>query len=595
MATQKNEGNLSFMSPCKGLRGGLKVLNHHLEGSAPLDEIIDDHELAQRKAEEAAFRRYQAAEWLRQMDQGASDALSKEPTEEEFCLALRNGLILCNVLNKVNPGAVSKVVENPVIDVQMTDGAAQSAIQYFENMRNFLVAVGEMKLLTFEASDLEKGGSSVKVVDCILCLKGYHEWKEAGGIGVWRYGGLVKITSSTKEPPSSLHGSESTEESSPHSGSPYSLQLLEVLHHSIVGVLENPKAAGVLSSFFDEFGLRLLKDFLSESKGVEDVPLNAMLIDTVLGKAVKELNKLLNSQSIQLGLLLKEVLKGDGSLLSKDEFVEAITKCLGNRSCAGSTGCPKCSKFCICSMNHGENRLNNHHNFEHVEQLELQQKQLEELKSFYHENKVHVQDIQSKWQDELRRLEHHIQGLELAASSYHKVLEENRLLYNQVLDLKGSIRVYCRVRPFLPGQFDEQSIVDHIDENGNIMIVNPHKHGKDARRMFSFNKVFGTNATQQQVFADTQPLIRSVLDGFNVCIFAYGQTGSGKTYTMSGPDITTEETWGVNYRALNDLFQISKERRDAIAYEVGVQMIEIYNEQVRDLLVADGSNKRYPL
>lgn len=53
-------------------------------------------------------------------------------------------------------GFISQIVENPVIDVQLTDGAAQSAIQYFENMRNFLVAVGEMKLLTFEASDLEK-------------------------------------------------------------------------------------------------------------------------------------------------------------------------------------------------------------------------------------------------------------------------------------------------------------------------------------------------------------------------------------------------------------------------------------------------------
>jgi len=56
----------------------------------------------------------------------------------------------------------------------------------------------------------------------------------------------------------------------------------------------------------------------------------------------------------------------------------------------------------------------------------------------------------------------------------------------------------------------------------------------------------------------------------------------------------TEETWGVNYRALRDLFRISKERADAIKYEVGVQMIEIYNEQVRDLLVSDGSNRRYP-
>lgn len=63
---------------------------------------------------------------------------------------------------------------------------------------------------------------------------------------------------------------------------------------------------------------------------------------------------------------------------------------------------------------------------------------------------------------------------------------------------------------------------------------------------------------------------------------------------QSGPDLTTEETWGVNYRALRDLFHISKARMDFIEYEVGVQMIEIYNEQVRDLLVSDGSNRRYP-
>lgn len=56
----------------------------------------------------------------------------------------------------------------------------------------------------------------------------------------------------------------------------------------------------------------------------------------------------------------------------------------------------------------------------------------------------------------------------------------------------------------------------------------------------------------------------------------------------------TEKTWGVNYRALRDLFQLSKARKDIIKYEIGVQMIEIYNEQVRDLLVSDGSSRRYP-
>lgn len=50
----------------------------------------------------------------------------------------------------------------------------------------------------------------------------------------------------------------------------------------------------------------------------------------------------------------------------------------------------------------------------------------------------------------------------------------------------------------------------------------------------------------------------------------------------------------MNYRALNDLFNISQERKQVIDYEVGVQMIEIYNEQVRDLLSTDGVQKKYP-
>ncbi|GJM98191.1 hypothetical protein PR202_ga15178 [Eleusine coracana subsp. coracana] len=99
---------------------------------------------------------------------------------------------------------------------------------------------------------------------------------------------------------------------------------------------------------------------------------------------------------------------------------------------------------------------------------------------------------------------------------------------------------------------------------------------------------------KDDVFKDIQPLIRSVLDGYNVCIFAYGQTGSGKTYTMTGPENATEKEWGVNYRALNDLFHISRNRGDTIMYEVSAQMIEIYNEQVRDLLGSNGPEKRYP-
>lgn len=61
-----------------------------------------------------------------------------------------------------------------------------------------------------------------------------------------------------------------------------------------------------------------------------------------------------------------------------------------------------------------------------------------------------------------------------------------------------------------------------------------------------------------------------------------------------GPENATEKEWGVNYRALNDLFNISHDRRDTIKYELGVQMVEIYNEQIRDLLGTGGFQKKYP-
>ena len=59
---------------------------------------------------------------------------------------------------------------------------------------------------------------------------------------------------------------------------------------------------------------------------------------------------------------------------------------------------------------------------------------------------------------------------------------------------------------------------------------------------------------QEDIFRDTEPLMTSVLDGFNVCIFAYGQSGSGKTYTMEGPDNDP----GLVPRAMGRLFEVRR-------------------------------------
>lgn len=121
-----------------------------------------------------ASRRNEAARWLRNTvgNVGGKDMLA-EPSEEDFRIALRSGIILCNALNKIQPGAVPKVVEAPSDIDNVPDRAALSIYQYFENVRNFLVTVEEMGLPTFEASDLEQVSSLV-----IGTLKSMHNLLE---------------------------------------------------------------------------------------------------------------------------------------------------------------------------------------------------------------------------------------------------------------------------------------------------------------------------------------------------------------------------------------------------------------------------------
>ncbi|WIA16158.1 hypothetical protein OEZ85_012873 [Tetradesmus obliquus] len=181
------------------------------------------------------------------------------------------------------------------------------------------------------------------------------------------------------------------------------------------------------------------------------------------------------------------------------------------------------------------------------------------------------------------RMREELDGLRDLEDRYKRVVEENRTLYNTVQDLRGNIRVFCRIRPAGATGDMSPNCVD-VGMDGDMAIYDA-QHG--SRRVFKVDRIFDQHMSQQQVYEDTQPLIRSVLDGYNVCIFAYGQTGSGKTHTMSGTDTIHTEGRGINYRALDDLFSIRDGREDEYEYTFRVQMLEIYNENLRDLL-ADG-------
>ncbi|KAK1565614.1 hypothetical protein Q3G72_030783 [Acer saccharum] len=228
--------------------------------------------------------------------------------------------------------------------------------------------------------------------------------------------------------------------------------------------------------------------------------------------------------------------------------------------------------------------------------LDFQLGALRELRFSSDSIKQEISKAQKIYSDEFHCIGKKVTFLGDAAENYTAVLSENRKLFNEVQDLRGNIRVYCRVRPFLPGQTKKQSTIEYIGENGEMIVANPAKPGKEGHRMFKFNKIFGPASTQAEVFSDTKPLIRSVLDGFNVCIFAYGQTGSGKTHTMSGPEGASEEDWGVNYRALNDLFTISQTRRSSITATsdvVGLMDIGLKNRSMGSTALNERSSRSH--
>ncbi|KAK5618284.1 hypothetical protein CRENBAI_020016 [Crenichthys baileyi] len=166
---------------------------------------------------------------------------------------------------------------------------------------------------------------------------------------------------------------------------------------------------------------------------------------------------------------------------------------------------------------------------------------------------------------------------------YRKEVALRRKLHEQLVELKGNIRVLCRVKPVLKeDQHEEgQSVVVTTDPNNESSLTVMNK-GKN--RNFELDKVFQPHATQEEVFQEIEPLVTSCIDGYHVCIFAYGQTGSGKTYTMEG----SVENPGINQRALKHLFSEIEERRDMWSYTVTVSSVEIYNEVLRDLLSKDG-------
>lgn len=163
-----------------------------------------------------------------------------------------------------------------------------------------------------------------------------------------------------------------------------------------------------------------------------------------------------------------------------------------------------------------------------------------------------------------------------------------RRLHNTILELKGNVRVFCRIRPRTQSSpcavadSSSEAVTDIRDGDlvgrGVKIVMNNQK-----TMQFTYDRVFNCSSTQEEVFEEVSALVQSALDGYHVCVFAYGQTNSGKTYTMLGGG--TPEQAGIIPRALKQLFVAAKgAAAQGWTYEMHAAMLEIYNEEIRDLV-----------
>lgn len=207
--------------------------------------------------------------------------------------------------------------------------------------------------------------------------------------------------------------------------------------------------------------------------------------------------------------------------------------------------------------------------------------------------KARIEFLESGSQEQSQAFERLNQQLMNALAETNEAKEKlrreetlRRKLHNQVQELKGNIRVFCRVRPSLETEASQTAQIQFPDETSDckeISVLGPEEKsslGNITRKnnIFSFDRVFGPSTQNADVFEEISQLVQSALDGYNVCIFCYGQTGSGKTYTMSSED-------GMIPRAVHQIYDTAKNLEEkGWRYTMEGNFVEVYNENLNDLL-----------
>jgi len=227
------------------------------------------------------------------------------------------------------------------------------------------------------------------------------------------------------------------------------------------------------------------------------------------------------------------------------------------------------AKDFVISTTAEENEALKEENNKLIREFKMNNQEFSKLKARYVELEQEV--------NELKKIKAHLEA------RIRTEIAQRKKLHNIVEDMKGKVRVFCRVRPMIKSEVDKgcRSVATLIDD------FNLSLETKNGPKVFPYDSCFGPSASQEQIFEDTKRLIQSAIDGYNTCVFAYGQTGSGKTYTMYG----SKERPGITPRAIEELYHILGQMESFCDIKVSCHMVELYLDTLKDLLQSKENKK----
>ncbi|XP_065123900.1 kinesin-like protein KIF18A [Paramisgurnus dabryanus] len=171
------------------------------------------------------------------------------------------------------------------------------------------------------------------------------------------------------------------------------------------------------------------------------------------------------------------------------------------------------------------------------------------------------------------------------------------------VEVCSHVKVVVRVRPLNDKEKagNYRNVVQVVDNH--MLIFDPKEEqvtffrgqrggNRDVRKKankdlkFVFDSVFNEDSSQLEVFENTtKAIVDSVLNGYNCTVFAYGATGAGKTHTMLG----SVDDPGVMFYTMKELFTRMDSIKEEKVFDIAFSYLEVYNEQIRDLLSNSGS------